>query len=351
MSILVDKKTRLVVQGITGSEGSFHTKQMIEYGTRVVAGVTPGKGGTLFENAKIPIFNTVEEAVKKEKANTSVIFVPPAFAADAILEAANAGIKVIICITEGIPASDMLKTYNSIKNMDVILIGPNCPGVISPGKAKVGIMPGFIHKAGKVGVVSRSGTLTYEAVKQLTDLKIGQSTCVGIGGDPVIGSKFLDIIKLFNEDPGTDGIVMIGEIGGSAEEEAAAYIKKFGTKPVAGFIAGRTAPAGRRMGHAGAIISGGKGTAIEKITAMKKAGIKIAQSPADIGAAMKAALEEFYPKVKKPSAKKPEVKKLLKPAVKKTAKAAVAKTAGKVKKTAVKKTSAVKAEIKGKKNK
>jgi len=303
MSILVDKKTRLVVQGITGSEGSFHTKQMIEYGTKVVAGVTPGKGGSFFEDTKIPIFNTVEEAVKKEKADTSVIFVPPAFAADAILEAANAGIKVIICITEGIPAADMLKAYNSIKNKNVTLIGPNCPGVISPGKAKIGIMPGFIHKAGKVGVVSRSGTLTYEAVKQLTDLKIGQSTCVGIGGDPIIGSKFLNIIKLFNEDPDTEGIVMIGEIGGSAEEEAAAYIKKHGTKPVVGFIAGRTAPAGRRMGHAGAIISGGKGTAIEKIKAMKKAGIKVAESPAEIGSTMKAALEEFYPKAK-PAAKK-----------------------------------------------
>lgn len=339
MSILVDKKTRLVVQGITGSEGSFHAKQMIEYGTKVVAGVTPGKGGTFFEETKIPIFNTVEEAVKKEKANTSVIFVPPAFAADAILEAANAGIKVIICITEGIPAADMLKAYNSIKNKDVILIGPNCPGVISPGKAKVGIMPGFIHKAGKVGVVSRSGTLTYEAVKQLTDLKIGQSTCVGIGGDPIIGSKFLNIIKLFNEDPGTEGIVMIGEIGGSAEEEAAAYIKKHGTKPVVGFIAGRTAPAGRRMGHAGAIISGGKGTAAEKIKAMKKAGIRVAESPAEIGSTMKAALEEFYPKAK-PAVKKSAPAKKAVPAkkvvVKKTAAKAPAKKAV-VKKVAVKK--------------
>jgi len=309
---LVDKKTRLVVQGITGSEGSFHTRQMAEYGTKIVAGVTPGKGGLFFEDTKIPVYNTVEDAVKKEKANTSVIFVPPAFAADAILEAANAGIKVIICITEGIPTADMVKVYNSIKNKDVILIGPNCPGVISPGKAKVGIMPGFIHKAGKVGVVSRSGTLTYEAVKQLTDLKIGQSTCVGIGGDPVIGSKFLNIIKMFNEDPGTEGIVMIGEIGGSAEEEAAAYLKKHGTKPVAGFIAGRTAPPGRRMGHAGAIISGGKGTAEEKIAAMKKAGIKIAQSPAEIGITMKIALEEFNGKLqtqKKVSVKKIAVKK------------------------------------------
>ena len=281
MSILVDKKTRLVVQGITGSEGSFHTQQIIEYGTKVVAGVTPGKGGTEFLG--VPVFNTVEQAVKETKANTSVIFVPPAFASDAILEAANAGIKVIICITEGIPAKDMTTVYNSIKNKNIVLIGPNCPGVISPGKAKVGIMPGFIHKKGKIGVVSRSGTLTYEAVKQLTDVNLGQSTCVGIGGDPVIGSKFLDIIKLFNEDPDTDGIVMIGEIGGTAEEEAALYIKKKVKKPVVGFIAGRTAPPGRRMGHAGAIISGGKGTAAEKIAALKKAGIKVAESPAEIG--------------------------------------------------------------------
>ena len=284
MSILVDKKTRLIVQGITGSEGSFHTQQIIEYGTRVVAGVTPGKGGTKFLG--VSVFNTVEQAVKETKANTSVIFVPPAFAGDAILEAANAGIKVIICITEGIPARDMTTVYNSIKNKNVVLIGPNCPGVISPGKAKVGIMPGFIHKAGKIGVVSRSGTLTYEAVKQLTDVSLGQSTCVGIGGDPVIGSRFLDIIKLLNEDEGTEGIVMIGEIGGTAEEEAAEYIKKNVKKPVVGFIAGRTAPPGRRMGHAGAIISGGKGTAVEKMTAMKKAGIKVVESPAEIGSTM-----------------------------------------------------------------
>jgi len=288
MSILVDKKTRLVVQGITGSEGSFHAQQMIDYGTNVVAGVTPGKGGQKFN--EVTVYNTVEEAVKFQKANTSVIFVPPAFAADAILEAANAGIKVIICITEGIPAADMVKVFNSIKNKDVRLIGPNCPGVISPGKAKVGIMPGFIHKAGRVGVVSRSGTLTYEAVKQLSDLKIGQSTCVGIGGDPVIGSQFIDIIRLFNEDPNTDAIVMIGEIGGTAEEEAAAYIKKNVTKPVVGFIAGRTAPPGRRMGHAGAIISGGKGTAAEKMAFMKKAGIKVVENPSQIGTTMQNAL-------------------------------------------------------------
>jgi succinyl-CoA synthetase alpha subunit len=284
MSILVDKKTRLLVQGITGSEGSFHTMQMVEYGTNVVAGVTPGKGGSDFHG--IPIYNSVWKAVKEQKANTSVIFVPPAFAGDAILEAADAGIKVIICITEGIPARDMIKVYNSIKNKDVVLVGPNCPGVISPGKAKVGIMPGFIHKAGKIGVISRSGTLTYEAVKQLTDIKLGQSTCIGIGGDPVIGSRFVDIIRLFNEDPGTDGIVMIGEIGGTAEEEAATYIKKNVKKPVVGFIAGRTAPPGRRMGHAGAIISGGKGTAAEKMAVMKKAGIKVVESPAEIGSTM-----------------------------------------------------------------
>lgn len=299
MSILLNKKTKVVVQGITGSEGSFHTGQMVEYGTNVVAGVTPGKGGTKFQG--IPIYDTVAEAVEKKKADASVIFVPPGFAADAILEAANAGVKLIVCITEGIPAKDMVKVYNAIKNMDVRLVGPNCPGVISPGKAKIGIMPGFIHRKGKVGVVSRSGTLTYEAVKQLSDLKIGQSTCVGIGGDPVIGSQFIDIIKLFNEDSNTKGIVMIGEIGGSAEEEAAAYVKKHVNKPVVGFIAGRTAPPGRRMGHAGAIISGGKGTADEKMKAMKKAGIYVANSPAEIGSTMKKALEDFYGAKKKKS--------------------------------------------------
>ncbi len=296
MSILLDKRTRVVVQGITGGEGSFHTQQMMEYGTKVVAGVTPGKGGQKFN--EVPIFNTVKEAVKETKANASAIFVPPAFAADAILEAADAGVKLIVCITEGIPAADMVKVYNAIKNKDVRLIGPNCPGIISPGKAKIGIMPGFIHRKGKVGVVSRSGTLTYEAVKQLSDLKIGQSTCVGIGGDPVIGSKFIDIIKLFNDDPNTEGIVMIGEIGGNAEEEAAAFIKKHVNKPVVGFIAGRTAPPGRRMGHAGAIISGGKGTADEKMKAMKKAGIYVVESPAEIGITMKKALEDFYGKKK-----------------------------------------------------
>lgn len=300
MPIIINKNTRLLVQGITGGEGSFHTSQMIEYGTKVVAGVTPGKGGTDFQG--VPVYNTVEEAVKVQKANTSVIFVPPAFAADAILEAANAGIKYIICITEGIPTNDMIKVYDSIKDKDVVLVGPNCPGVISPGIAKVGIMPGFIHRKGKIGVVSRSGTLTYEAVKQLTDVNLGQSTCVGIGGDPIIGSRFIDIIKMFNDDPDTEGIVMIGEIGGSAEEEAALFIKKNVKKPVVGFIAGRTAPPGRRMGHAGAIISGGKGTAAEKMAAMKKAGINVVESPAEIGVTMLKAIEKL--KSKKTVAKK-----------------------------------------------
>ncbi|NUN07983.1 MAG: succinate--CoA ligase subunit alpha [Ignavibacteriaceae bacterium] len=309
MSILVNNKTRLVVQGITGGEGSFHSLQMIEYGTKVVAGVTPGKGGTVFEG--VPVFNTVADAVKNQKANTSVIFVPPAFAADAILEAANAGIKVIICITEGIPAADMMNVYNSIKGKDITLVGPNCPGVISPGQAKVGIMPGFIHKKGRIGVVSRSGTLTYEAVKQLTDQNLGQSTCVGIGGDPVIGSKFVDIIKLFNEDKDTDGIIMIGEIGGTAEEEAAEFIKKNVKKPVVGFIAGRTAPPGRRMGHAGAIISGGKGTAAEKMAAMKKAGIMVVESPAEMGITMAKAIAKL--KAKNAPAKKAAAQKTTQP--------------------------------------
>jgi len=305
MAIIIDKNTRLVVQGITGGEGSFHTTQMLEYGTKVVAGVTPGKGGTEFQG--VPVFNTVEDAVKIQKANTSVIFVPPAFAADAILEAANAGIKNIICITEGIPTNDMLKVYNDIKGKDIVLVGPNCPGVISPGIAKVGIMPGFIHRKGKIGVVSRSGTLTYEAVKQLTDVNLGQSTCVGIGGDPIIGSRFIDIIKMFNNDPGTEGIIMIGEIGGNAEEEAAEFIKKNVKKPVVGFIAGRTAPPGRRMGHAGAIISGGKGTAAEKMEALRNAGINVVESPAEIGITMLKAIEKLKAKktvVKKTAARK-----------------------------------------------
>ncbi len=281
MSILIDKKSRIVVQGITGSEGTFHTGQMIEYGTKVVAGVTPGKGGT--EHLGVPVFNTVKDAVAATKANVSVIFVPPAASADAIMESADAGVPLIVCITEGIPTGDMVKAFEHVKSRNVRLIGPNCPGIISPGLAKVGIMPGFIHKKGDVGVVSRSGTLTYEAVNQLTELGIGQSTCIGIGGDPIIGTQFIDAIKLFNEDPGTKAIVMIGEIGGSAEEEAAAYIRRHVKKPVVGFIAGRTAPPGRRMGHAGAIIAGGKGTAAEKMAAMKKAGIHVVDNPAHIG--------------------------------------------------------------------
>jgi succinyl-CoA synthetase alpha subunit len=299
MSILVNKHTRLVVQGITGGEGTFHTKQMMEYGTKVVGGVTPGKGGSVYGGTEtdrfpnnVPVFNTVAEAVSNTQANTSVIFVPAAFAGDAIIEAADAGISLIVCITEGIPTRDMLTAYEHVAKCGVRLIGPNCPGIISPGQAKVGIMPGFIHTRGRVGVVSRSGTLTYEAVWQLSELGIGQSTCIGIGGDPVIGTRFLDALTLFNADPGTDGVVMIGEIGGTAEEEAAAYVRKNMKKPVVGFIAGRTAPPGRRMGHAGAIISGGKGTAQEKMDAMKKAGILVVESPALIGETMARALKK-----------------------------------------------------------
>ncbi|MFZ1082597.1 MAG: succinate--CoA ligase subunit alpha [Candidatus Kryptoniota bacterium] len=284
MSIFVDKSTRLVVQGITGGEGSFHAGQMIEYGTKVVAGVTPGKGGT--RHLEVPVFNTVAEAVEKEGANTSIIFVPAAFAADAIVEAADAGVRLIVCITEGIPIRDMIGVYDYLKKKDVRVVGPNCPGVISPGKAKVGIMPGFIHRQGTVGLISRSGTLTYEAVAQVTAKGFGQSTCVGIGGDPVIGTKFIDALKLFKDDDQTEAVVMIGEIGGTAEEEASDYIKNNFGKPVIGFIAGRTAPPGRRMGHAGAIISGGHGTADEKMAAMKKAGIIVVESPALIGEAV-----------------------------------------------------------------
>ncbi|NTW50888.1 MAG: succinate--CoA ligase subunit alpha [Chlorobiales bacterium] len=297
MSVLVDKNTRLVVQGITGGEGTFHTSQMLEYGTNVVAGVTPGKGGTKYGGnekdkfiREVPVYNTVRDAVESQKANASVIFVPAAFAADAIMEATDAGIKVIICITEGIPVNDMLKAYNFVKQNGAVLVGPNCPGVITPGEAKIGIMPGFIHKPGRIGVISRSGTLTYEAVHQLTQVGLGQSTCIGIGGDPVIGTKFIDAVKLFAKDPDTDGLIMIGEIGGSAEEEAAAYIKRTYKKPVVGFIAGRTAPPGRRMGHAGAIVSGGKGTADEKFAAMKRAGIHVVENPADLGETMLKAL-------------------------------------------------------------
>lgn len=287
MSVLVNKDTRLVVQGITGSEGSFHTEQMVDYGTNVVAGVTPGKGGQTVLNG-IPVFNTVQEAVDQRQANTSVIFVPPPFAADAILEAADAGIKVIICITEGIPVADMVKVKSVIgQKEDVVLIGPNCPGVITPGEAKVGIMPGFIHKKGTVGVISRSGTLTYEAVHQLVEQGLGQSTAIGIGGDPIIGTKHIDAVKMLNDDPDTEAIVLIGEIGGNAEEEAAAWIKDNVKKPVIAFIAGQTAPPGRRMGHAGAIIAGGKGTAEAKMEALEAAGIYVVKSPADIGKKVK----------------------------------------------------------------
>ena len=282
MSILVNNDTRIVVQGITGREGTFHTKQCVEYGSKVVAGVTPGKGGQNMDG--IPVFNTVATAVEKEGANAALIFVPPAFCGDAILEAAEAGVELVVCITEGIPTVDMVKVKDAIKYNSVRLVGPNCPGVITPGQCKMGIMPGFIHKPGDVGVISRSGTLTYEAVAQLTELGIGQSTCIGIGGDPVIGTTFIDLLRLFNGDPDTSAVVMIGEIGGSAEEEAAAFIRDEMNKPVVSFIAGQTAPAGKRMGHAGAIIAGGKGTAAEKIAALEDAGVTVSHSPADIGA-------------------------------------------------------------------
>ena len=289
MAILVDENTRLLVQGITGREGAFHTQQAVAYGTKVVAGVTPGKGGSSVDG--IPVFNTVRAAKEATGANASVIFVPPPFAADAILEAADAGLPLVVCITEGIPTLDMARVMYYISQTKTRLIGPNCPGIISPGKCKIGIMPGHIHLEGNAGVVSRSGTLTYEAVGQLTALGIGQSTCIGIGGDPIIGTTFVDVLKLFNEDVETHGIVMIGEIGGTAEEEAAAFIKAHVKKPVVGFIAGRTAPPGRRMGHAGAIISGGKGTAADKITALQAAGIAVAESPALIGETLKKSLK------------------------------------------------------------
>ena len=288
MSVLINEKTRLIVQGFTGREGSFHSEQMIAYGTKVVAGVTPGKGGT--KHLDVPVFNTVADAVKQTGANASVIFVPPPFAADAILEAIDSRLPLVVCITEGIPTLDMVRVAAVLHDSKTRLIGPNCPGLISPGKCKIGIMPGHIHKAGHVGLVSRSGTLTYEAVDQLTRLGIGQSTCIGIGGDPIIGTNFLDAIKLFNEDHETQAIVMIGEIGGNAEETAAEYIKVHVKKPVVGFVAGQTAPPGRRMGHAGAIISGGQGTAKTKYEAMQAAGIHTVQSPAEIGHTMQAVL-------------------------------------------------------------
>lgn len=357
MSVLVNKNTRLMVQGITGSEGSFHTRQMIEYGTNVVAGVTPGKGGTMFDE-KVPIYNTCKEAVEKAEANVSVIFVPPAFALDAILEAADSGVSVIVTITEGIPTADMIKARNYIEDVNrsgrtVRMIGPNCPGIITPGECKIGIMPGFIHLPGRVGLISRSGTLTYEAVAQLTALGLGQSTCIGIGGDPIIGTNFTDAMKLFNEDKNTDAVIMIGEIGGNAEEQCAEYVKNNMTKPVVGFIAGRTAPPGRRMGHAGAIIAGGKGTADDKIAAMVDAGIYVAYSPADMGITVKQALDEAKAKkaktksapkksskpVKKTKAapKKPAKKVVMKSAPKKSAKKVSKSAKPKAKKTSARK--------------
>jgi succinyl-CoA synthetase alpha subunit len=288
LSVLVDKSTRLVVQGITGKEGTFHTRQMIEYGTNVVGGVTPGKGGTTHEG--VPVFNTVADAVREAGANASVIYVPPPFAADAIMEAADAEIPLVVCITEGIPSLDMVKVKEYLSDKATRLIGPNCPGIISPGKCKIGIMPGHIHMEGRVGVVSRSGTLTYEAVGQLTALGLGQSTAIGIGGDPIVGTTHTDALALFQADDETDAIVMIGEIGGTAEEEAAQFAHEHVTKSIVAFIAGQTAPPGRRMGHAGAIIAGGKGTAAEKMSALEAAGIRVVRSPADIGAAIKDAL-------------------------------------------------------------
>ncbi len=288
MSVLVDENTKVFVQAITGREGSFHTKQMIEYGTQVVGGATPGKGGQDFEG--VPVFNAVAEGVEATGANVSIIFVPPPFAADAIMEAADAGLELIVCITEGIPEADMVKAYHYTQSRDTRLIGPNCPGIITPGQCKIGIMPGFIHQPGRVGIISRSGTLTYETVGQLSDRGLGQSTAIGIGGDPIIGTRFVDALALFKDDPETDAVVMIGEIGGTAEEEAAVYVKEHYDKPVIGFIAGRTAPPGRRMGHAGAIISGGKGTADDKMAAMKDAGIHVCESPAEIGETVEKAL-------------------------------------------------------------
>jgi succinyl-CoA synthetase alpha subunit len=339
MSVLCNKKTKLIVQGITGSEGTFHTSQMIAYGTKVVGGVTPGKGGTSYEGKgedmfkhAVPVFNTVAEAVKSTGANATCIFVPASMAADAILEAVDAKIPLIVCITEGIPVRDMIPVWDALKKSASRLIGPNCPGLLTPGECKIGIMPGFIARKGNVGIVSRSGTLTYEAVGQLTAIGMGQSTCIGIGGDPIIGTRFIDAIQLFNEDPDTHAIVMIGEIGGTAEEEAAEYIGKHVKKPVVGFIAGRTAPPGRRRGHAGAIISGGKGTAAAKVEAMTAAGIHVVETPAHIGVTVQKALSRRGAKaaVKAPAkaakkAAKPVAKKVTKPAVKKAAKKVVAK--------------------------
>lgn len=297
MSVLVNKSSRVLVQGITGAEGTFHTSQMLQYGTNIVGGVTPGKGGVVYSGKgddiftrPVPVFNTVKDAVKETAANVSIIYVPAQMASDAILEAIDAGIEVIVCITEGIPVRDMIPVREALTRSTSRLIGPNCPGIITPGESKIGIMPGFIFSSGPIGLVSRSGTLTYEAVRQLTDAGLGQTTCIGIGGDPIIGTSFTDAIKLFNEDPDTKGIVMIGEIGGNAEEDASEYIRQHVKKPVVGFIAGLTAPAGRRMGHAGAIISGGKGTAADKIAKMRECGITVADSPGTIGITMKSVM-------------------------------------------------------------
>jgi succinyl-CoA synthetase alpha subunit len=290
MSILVNKKTRVIVQGLTGTEGSFHSQKMVEYGTRIVAGVTPGKGGEIHQG--LPVFDSVTAAMSATDADTSVVFVPPLFAADAVMEAADAGIKLIICISEGIPTQDMIGVMTFLEGRSTRLIGPNCPGIITPGACKIGIMPGFIHQPGKIGVLSRSGTLTYEAVDQLTKTGLGQTTCIGLGGDPIVGTRFIDGLKLFNEDPETKGVVLIGEIGGTDEEKAAEYIKQDFQKPVVAFIAGRTAPPGKRMGHAGAIIAGGRGTAKEKIEALRASGVTVVDSPAEIGTTMKAVLEK-----------------------------------------------------------
>lgn len=289
MSILVDKSTRVICQGITGKAGQFHTRHCREYGTEVVGGVTPGKGGTVVEG--VPVFDTVVEAVEKTGANATMIFVPAPFASDAILEAADAGIGLIVAITEGVPVLDMVRVRDVLRHSGAVLIGPNCPGVITPDACKIGIMPGYVHRRGPIGVISRSGTLTYEAVWQLTNLGLGQSTCVGLGGDPIVGTSFIDLLRRFEADPETEGVLMMGEIGGTAEEDAAAYVREEVTKPVAAFIAGRTAPPGKRMGHAGAIISGGQGTAADKIAALRSAGIEVAESPADMGTAVRRAMD------------------------------------------------------------